>query len=178
MSVHEGPYIPADQEPKELTIRVIVVGILLGILMTAANAYLGLYAGMTVSASIPAAVMSMLILRSMFKDVSILENNAVQTMASAGESLAAGVIFTVPAMLVIGIWVDIEWFPTLAIALLGGLLGTMFTIALRRLFIVEEALPYPEGVACREVLVAGEEGGSGALAIVYALGIGAITDLW
>ena len=98
--------------------------------------------------------MSMLILRSLFKDVSILENNAVQTMASAGESLAAGVIFTVPAMLVIGIWVDIEWFPTLAIALLGGLLGTMFTIALRRLFIVEEALPYPEGVACREVLVA------------------------
>ncbi len=177
MSAQDGPYIPADQEPKELTLRVLVVGVLLGILMTAANAYLGLYAGMTVSASIPAAVMSMLILRSLFKDVSILENNAVQTMASAGESLAAGVIFTVPAMLVIGIWIDIEWFPTLAIALLGGLLGTMFTIALRRLFIVEEALPYPEGVACREVLVAGEEGGSGALAIVYALGIGALYGL-
>ena len=177
MSGEDGPYIPADQEPKELTVRVLVVGVLLGILMTAANAYLGLYAGMTVSASIPAAVMSMLILRSLFKDVSILENNAVQTMASAGESLAAGVIFTVPAMLVIGIWVEIEWFPTLAIALLGGLLGTMFTIALRRLFIVEEALPYPEGVACREVLVAGEEGGSGALAIVYALGIGALYGL-
>jgi putative OPT family oligopeptide transporter len=177
MSADDGPYIPADQEPKELTVRVLIVGVLLGILMTAANAYLGLYAGMTVSASIPAAVMSMLILRSLFKDVSILENNAVQTMASAGESLAAGVIFTVPAMLVIGIWVDIEWFPTLAIALLGGLLGTMFTIALRRLFIVEEALPYPEGVACREVLVAGEEGGSGALAIVYALGIGALYGL-
>lgn len=145
--------------------------------MTAANAYLGLYAGMTVSASIPAAVMSMIILRSLFKDVSILENNAVQTMASAGESLAAGVIFTVPAMLVIGLWDDIQWFDTLAIATLGGLLGTMFTIALRRLFIVEEALPYPEGVACREVLVAGEEGGEGALAIVYALGIGAIYGL-
>ena len=177
MSAQEGPYIPADQEPKELTLRVLIVGVILGVLMTAANAYLGLYAGMTVSASIPAAVMSMLILRSLFKDVSILENNAVQTMASAGESLAAGVIFTVPAMLVIGIWIDIEWFPTLAIALLGGLLGTMFTIALRRLFIVEEALPYPEGVACREVLVAGEEGGSGALAIVYALGIGALYGL-
>ena len=177
MSADDGPYIPADQEPKELTIRVLIVGVLLGILMTAANAYLGLYAGMTVSASIPAAVMSMLILRSFFKDVSILENNAVQTMASAGESLAAGIIFTVPAMLVIGIWIDIEWFPTLAIALLGGLLGTMFTIALRRLFIVEEALPYPEGVACREVLVAGEEGGSGALAIVYALCIGGLYGL-
>jgi len=173
----DNPYIPADQQPLELTLRAIIVGIVLGVLMTAANAYLGLYAGMTVSASIPAAVMSMLILRSMFKDVSILENNAVQTMASAGESLAAGVIFTVPAMLVIGIWVEIQWFPTLAIALLGGLLGTMFTIALRRLFIVEEALPYPEGVACREVLVAGEEGGSGALAIVYALGLGAIYGL-
>ena len=177
MSELDNPYIPADQQPLELTLRAIVVGIVLGVLMTAANAYLGLYAGMTVSASIPAAVMSMLILRSLFKDVSILENNAVQTMASAGESLAAGVIFTVPAMLVIGIWVDIQWFPTLAIALLGGLLGTMFTIALRRLFIVEEALPYPEGVACREVLVAGEEGGSGALAIVYALGLGAIYGL-
>ncbi|MBL6881602.1 MAG: oligopeptide transporter, OPT family [Candidatus Poseidoniaceae archaeon] len=177
MSELDGPYIPADEQPLELTLRAILVGIVLGVLMTAANAYLGLYAGMTVSASIPAAVMSMLILRSMFKDVSILENNAVQTMASAGESLAAGVIFTVPAMLVIGIWVEIQWFPTLAIALLGGLLGTMFTIALRRLFIVEEALPYPEGVACREVLVAGEEGGSGALAIVYALGIGALYGL-
>ena len=132
---------------------------------------------MTVSASIPAAVMSMIILRSLFSDVSILENNAVQTMASAGESLAAGIIFTVPAMLVIGLWDDIQWIDTLIIAMLGGLLGTMFTIALRRLFIVEEALPYPEGVACREVLVAGEEGGEGALAIVYALGIGAIYGL-
>lgn len=177
MSAEHQPYIPASESPHELTLRVIIVGILLGILMTAANAYLGLYAGMTVSASIPAAVMSMIILRSLFKDVSILENNAVQTMASAGESLAAGVIFTVPAMLVIGLWDDIQWFDTLAIATLGGLLGTMFTIALRRLFIVEEALPYPEGVACREVLVAGEEGGEGALAIVYALGIGAIYGL-
>ena len=174
MSATGEPYIPASESPRELTLRVVIVGILLGILMTAANAYLGLYAGMTVSASIPAAVMSMIILRTLFNDVSILENNAVQTMASAGESLAAGVIFTVPALLVIGIWDDIQWLDTLIIALLGGLLGTMFTIALRRLFIVEEALPYPEGVACREVLVAGEEGGEGALAILYALGIGAI----
>ena len=158
MSVHGEPYIPASQSPLELTTRVIIVGILLGILMTAANAYLGLYAGMTVSASIPAAVMSMIILRSLFKDVSILENNAVQTMASAGESLAAGIIFTVPALLVIpNVWDEIQLVETTIIALLGGLLGTMFTIALRRLFIVEEALPYPEGVACREVLVAGED---------------------
>jgi putative OPT family oligopeptide transporter len=178
MSEHGEPYIPASESPLELTVRVIVVGILLGILMTAANAYLGLYAGMTVSASIPAAVMSMIILRSLFKNVSILENNAVQTMASAGESLAAGIIFTVPALLVIpNVWDEIKLVETTIIALLGGLLGTMFTIALRRLFIVEEALPYPEGVACREVLVAGEEGGEGAQAILYALGIGAIYGL-
>ena len=178
MSEHGEPYIPASESPLELTGRVVVVGILLGILMTAANAYLGLYAGMTVSASIPAAVMSMIILRSFFKNVSILENNAVQTMASAGESLAAGIIFTVPALLVIpNVWDEIKLVETTIIALLGGLLGTMFTIALRRLFIVEEALPYPEGVACREVLVAGEEGGEGAQAIIYALGIGAIYGL-
>ncbi|MDP6334120.1 MAG: oligopeptide transporter, OPT family [Candidatus Poseidoniaceae archaeon] len=178
MSELGEPYIPASESPLELTRRVIVVGILLGILMTAANAYLGLYAGMTVSASIPAAVMSMIILRSLFKNVTILENNAVQTMASAGESLAAGIIFTVPALLVIpNVWDEIKLVETTIIALLGGLLGTMFTIALRRLFIVEEALPYPEGVACREVLVAGEEGGEGAQAILYALGIGAIYGL-
>ena len=177
MSEHGEPYIPAHESPPELTLRVILVGIVLGILMTAANAYLGLYAGMTVSASIPAAVMSMIILRTMFNDVSILENNAVQTMASAGESLAAGVIFTVPALLVMNLWTSIQWLDTLIIATLGGLLGTMFTIALRRLFIVEEALPYPEGVACREVLVAGEEGGDGALAILYALAIGGIYGL-
>jgi len=174
MSGQSEPWIPADVNIKELTTRVIIIGVLLGGVMTAANAYLGLYVGMTVSASIPAAVMSMLILRGFkFKDVTILENNSVQTMASAGESLAAGVIFTVPALLVIGIWNDIQWLDTFLIAILGGLLGTMFTIALRRLFIVEEALPYPEGVACKEVLVAGEKGGSGLVAIIYALLIGA-----
>ena len=174
MSGDQEPWIPAEMDIKELTTRVVVIGVLLGGVMTAANAYLGLYVGMTVSASIPAAVMSMLILRGFkFKDVTILENNSVQTMASAGESLAAGVIFTVPALLVLGIWQDIQWMDTFLIAILGGLLGTMFTIALRRLFIVEEALPYPEGVACREVLVAGEKGGSGLIAIIYALLIGA-----
>ena len=171
------PWISADQNVAELTVRAILIGIVLGAVMTAANAYLGLYVGMTVSASIPAAVMSMLILQSFglmgYEKATILENNSVQTMASAGESLAAGVIFTVPALLVMGIWTEINWFDTMIIAILGGLLGTMFTIALRRLFIVEEALPYPEGVACREVLVAGEQGGTGLIAIVYALLIGA-----
>ena len=175
MADADSPWVLPEEDVAELTVRVVIIGVILGAVMTAANAYLGLYVGMTVSASIPAAVMSMLILRGFkFKDVTILENNSVQTMASAGESLAAGIIFTVPALLVLGIWTEIMWLETLVIAVLGGLLGTMFTIALRRLFIVEEALPYPEGVACREVLVAGEKGGSGLIAIMYALGIGAI----
>ncbi|MDC0056462.1 oligopeptide transporter, OPT family [Deltaproteobacteria bacterium] len=175
MGLDYEPYVSAEQDLPELTPRVIVIGIILGAVMTAANAYLGMLVGMTVSASIPAAVMSMLILRGLkFKDVSILENNSVQTMASAGESLAAGIIFTIPALLVMGIWSDINWLDTFIIAFLGGVLGCMFTIALRKVFIVEEALPYPEGVACKEVLVSGEEGGGGLIAIVYALIIGAI----
>ncbi len=157
----------------ELTLRALVIGVILGALLTAANTYLGLQLGMTVSASIPAAVLSMIILRSMrLRDVSILENNLVQTMASAGESLAAGVIFTVPALLVMGM--EMRLLETFIIAVLGGILGTMFTITLRRVFIVEEQLPYPEGVACREVLVAGEKGGAGMTAIIYALGLGAM----
>jgi len=160
--------------PLELTLRAILVGIVLGALLTAANTYLGLQLGMTVSASIPAAVLSMIVLRGVlrFEDVTIQENNIVQTMASAGESLAAGIIFTVPALLVMGM--DIDLLDTFIIAILGGILGTMFTITLRRVFIVEEELPYPEGVACREVLEAGERGGSGLIAILYALGLGAI----
>tara|TARA_B110000116_G_scaffold257527_1_gene257789 strand:+ start:12557 stop:14551 length:1995 start_codon:yes stop_codon:yes gene_type:complete len=141
--------------------------------MTAANTYLGLYIGMTVSASIPAAVMSMLLLRMFrFKDVSILENNIVQTMTSAGESLAAGIIFTMPALLVMGR--EMDTLTTFIVAILGGILGTIFTITLRRVFIVEEALLYPEGIACEEVLVAGEKGGSQLIVILYALGLGAL----
>ncbi len=160
--------------PYELTLRALAVGVVLGALLTAANTYLGLQLGMTVSASIPAAVLSMIVLRGVLRleDVSIQENNIVQTMASAGESLAAGVIFTVPALLVMGMGIDL--FETFCIAVLGGVLGTMFTITLRRVFIVEEPLPYPEGVACREVLEAGERGGSGLIAILYALVLGAM----
>ena len=167
------PYVPASETLPELTIRAILLGLVLGALMTAANTYLGLYIGMTVSASIPAAVMSMLLLRMLrFKDVSILENNVVQTMTSAGESLAAGVIFTMPALLVMG--KDMDTLTTFIVAILGGVLGTIFTITLRRVFIVEESLLYPEGIACEEVLVAGEKGGSQLIVILYALGLGAL----
>ena len=175
MSATHTPYVPANQNIAELTVRAIVLGIVLGALMTAANTYLGLYMGMTVSASIPAAVMSMLLLRLLkFKDVTILENNVVQTMTSAGESLAAGIIFTMPALLVMGFAGDMNFVTVFCVAILGGVLGTIFTIALRRVFIVEEALLYPEGIACEEVLVAGEKGGSSLIVILYALGLGAI----
>ncbi|HIG20831.1 MAG: oligopeptide transporter, OPT family [Methanobacteriota archaeon] len=167
------PYVPASESLPELTVRAIILGLVLGALMTAANTYLGLYIGMTVSASIPAAVMSMLLLRMFrFKDVSILENNIVQTMTSAGESLAAGIIFTMPALLVMGR--EMDTLTTFIVAILGGILGTIFTITLRRVFIVEEALLYPEGIACEEVLVAGEKGGSQLIVILYALGLGAL----
>ena len=169
------PYVSAEQNIAELTVRAIILGLVLGALMTAANTYLGLYMGMTVSASIPAAVMSMLLLRLLkFKDVTILENNVVQTMTSAGESLAAGIIFTMPALLVMGFADDMNFVTVFCVAILGGVLGTIFTIALRRVFIVEEALLYPEGIACEEVLVAGEKGGSSLIVILYALGLGAI----
>ncbi len=175
MSATHTPYVTADRNIAELTVRAIVLGIVLGALMTAANTYLGLYMGMTVSASIPAAVMSMLLLRLLkFKDVTILENNVVQTMTSAGESLAAGIIFTMPALLVMGFAGDMNFVTVFCVAILGGVLGTIFTIALRRVFIVEEALLYPEGIACEEVLVAGEKGGSSLIVILYALGLGAI----
>ena len=175
MPVEGEPYISADRNIAELTTRAIVLGLILGGLMTAANTYLGLYMGMTVSASIPAAVMSMLLLRLLkFKDVTILENNVVQTMTSAGESLAAGIIFTMPALLVMGFAGEMNFITVFCVAILGGVLGTIFTIALRRVFIVEEALLYPEGIACEEVLVAGEKGGSSLIVILYALGLGAI----
>ena len=175
MSGTNEPYVSADRNIAELTVRAIILGIVLGALMTAANTYLGLYMGMTVSASIPAAVMSMLLLRLMkFKDVTILENNVVQTMTSAGESLAAGIIFTMPALLVMGFAGEMNFITVFCVAILGGVLGTIFTIALRRVFIVEEALLYPEGIACEEVLVAGEKGGSSLIVILYALCLGAI----
>ncbi len=157
----------------ELSIRAIILGTLIGMVMTAANTYLGLYAGMTVSASIPAAIVSMGILRGILKRGTILENNIVQTMASAGESIAAGVIFTVPALVIAGAWVDFDFWKVTLIGLLGGVLGVLFMIPLRRTLIVEDKdLIYPEGVACAKVLGAGQSGGTGLKAIFLSLGGG------
>jgi len=153
---------------KELTIKAVILGIILSIIFGAANAYLGLKAGMTVSASIPAAVVSMAILRGIFKRGTILENNIVQTIASAGESLAAGVIFTVPALILLELNPTI--FYIFLISLVGGLLGVVFMIPIRKKFIEEEKeLPYPEGRACAEVLKAGDEGGKKAKLVFEGL---------
>ena len=143
---------------RQLTVRAIALGIVLSVVLAGANAYLGLFAGLTVSASIPAAVISMAILK-LFRDSNILENNIVQTAASAGESLAAGVIFTFPALIILNYWDVFDYVWVSVVAGLGGLLGVMFTIPLRRSLIVEQELAFPEGTATAEVLRAGEDGG-------------------
>ncbi len=173
------PFIPADRVVPEFTPVAIIVGILLAVLFGAANAYLGLRVGMTVSASIPAAVLSMGIIRVIMKRDSILENNIVQTVGSAGESLAAGAIFTMPALFMWAAESDAVAKPKLLVislvALLGGVLGVLFMVPLRTALIVEEhgVLPFPEGTACAEVLLAGEEGGSKSKVVFSGLGIAA-----
>ena len=173
------PYIPANKIVPEFTITSVLIGCLLAIVFGAANAYLGLLVGMTVSASIPAAVLSMGIIRIILRRDSIIENNLVQTIGSAGESLAAGAIFTLPALF---LWAEegrID-FPSILtiflIALFGGILGVCFMVPLRQALIVEEhgTLPFPEGTACAEVLLAGEEGGSKAGSVFKGLGIAAV----
>ena len=173
------PYIPAEKVTPEMTATSIIMGILLSVIFGAANAYLGLRVGMTVSASIPAAVISMGVIRVLMKKNSILESNMVQTIGSAGESLAAGAIFTMPALF---LWakdglcdkpgiVEIT-----LIALCGGILGVLFMVPLRNALIVKEhaTLLYPEGTACAEVLLAGEEGGANASTVFSGMGLAAV----
>ena len=164
----------AAGRPAEFTATAIVLGIVIGVVMTAANVYLGLYAGMTVSASIPAAVIAMGVFR-MLRRSSVLESNIVQTMASAGESLAAGVIFTIPALVLVGVWNEFRFWPTTLMAVCGGLLGVMFMIPLRRALIIDDKeLTFPEGVACAAVLEEGSAGGSGLRDILTGLGLGGL----
>ena len=144
------------KQKEEITFKAIILGIILSMVLAGANAYLGLFAGMTVSASIPAAVISMGIL-SLFQKSNILENNIVQTAASAGESLAAGVIFTIPALILLGYWDSFNYWEVAKIAGIGGIIGVLFTVPLRRALIIEAKLQYPEGIATSEVLKAGEE---------------------
>lgn len=161
---------------KELTLRAVFVGLLLAVVMGAANVYLGLKAGMTVSASIPAAVMAMLILRGVFRNGTILEANQVQTAASAGESLAAGIIFTMPALLLIGAWQHFDLLLTTLIAFTGGLLGVLFMIPMRRVFVVDpnSELKFPEALACASVLKAGDSAGSEARGVLLGAILGGV----
>lgn len=173
------PYVPAEKTMPEFTPTAIIIGAILAIVFGGANAYLGLRVGMTVSASIPAAVISMGIIRKIMKKDSILENNMVQTIGSAGESLAAGAIFTLPAVFM---WANEGMTDTpsilfiSAVAFCGGIMGTLLMVPLRNALIVEEhgVLPYPEGTACAEVLIAGEEGGAKTSIVFSGLGIAAI----
>lgn len=172
------PYVPAEKVTAEMTVTSVIMGMILAVVFGAANAYLGLRVGMTVSASIPAAVISMGVIRVIMKKNSILESNLVQTIGSAGESLAAGAIFTMPALF---LWAEegLSEKPGLVeitlIALCGGVLGVLFMVPLRNALIVKEhaTLLYPEGTACAEVLLAGEEGGSNAVTVFSGMGIAA-----
>ncbi|MEL6924641.1 MAG: oligopeptide transporter, OPT family, partial [Bacteroidota bacterium] len=166
MDKQQKPYIDAGTTLPETTTKAFILGAILSVVLSAANTYLGLFAGLTVSASIPAAVISMAVLR-IFKEHNILENNIVQTAASAGESLAAGVIFTFPALVLMGYWTEFNYWETVLVALCGGVLGVLFTVPLRSALIVRQKLLFPEGVATAEVLKSGQEGGKAIQFLVW-----------
>jgi putative OPT family oligopeptide transporter len=176
MSNQQKPYISPETILPETTGKALLLGALLSIILSAANTYLGLFAGLTVSASIPAAVISMAVLR-MFKEHNILENNIVQTAASAGESLAAGVIFTFPALVLMGFWENFNYLETVLVALCGGVLGVLFTVPLRSALIIQQNLQFPEGVATAEVLKSGEEGGRSIRFLAWGALVGALVKL-
>jgi putative OPT family oligopeptide transporter len=167
------PFVSPNQSPREFTVRAVLLGSIFGIIFGAVTVYVGLRAGLTVAASIPIAVLSISILR-VFGRSSILENIIVQTTGNAGQSIAAGVIFTLPALIFLGF--DLEYWRIFALALIGGFLGVLFMVPLRRELIVEEHgnLKFPEGTACADVLIAGEKGGSFASRVFFGLGLGAL----
>ena len=179
------PLVPPERSLPEFTAKGLILGVLLSMLLAAANAYIGLLVGLVVSASIPAAAVSMGVLR-LFPKSNILENNMVQTSASAGEALAAGMIFTIPALVLMGAWQNYNYVPLMMIALIGGILGVAFTVPLRRALIVEAQLKFPEGIATAEVLKTGgiehdadhadgEDGGAvGLRRLLTAAGLGAL----
>ena len=175
MSETTESYVPAESTMAEMTLRAVLLGLVLSLVMCAANLYVGLKTGTTVSASIPASVISMGLLRGLFRRGTILENNVVHTIASAGESVAAGIIFTLPALLIMGIWTEFNYWETVLVGASGGVMGVVMMIPLRRAMVVEQKeLRFPEGVACAEVLKAGDRGGAEMAGIFGAMGIGAL----
>src|SRR5713101_3795948 len=167
------PYVPDDTIIPEFTWRAVLLGMIFGVIFGAVTVYVGLRAGLTVAASIPIAVLSISLLRALGR-ATILENNIVQTTGSAGESVAGGVIFTLPALIFLGF--PLEQFRIFMLALIGGCLGVCFMIPLRRQLIVKEHgnLLYPEGTACADVLIAGDKGGSFASRVFMGLGLGGL----
>src|SRR6187401_45439 len=171
------PYVPATQSPAEFTLKAIVIGAIFGLIFGASTVYLGLRAGLTVSASIPIAVLAISVLKKLGGST-ILENNIVQTIGSAGETVAGGVVFTIPALIFLTPYGPsyFNYFQITVLALAGGILGILMMVPLRRALIVKEhgVLPYPEGAACADVLVAGERGGALAKTVFSGLGISAL----
>src|SRR6476661_8177063 len=171
------PYVPASQSPAEFTVKAVVLGVLFGLIFGASTVYLGLRAGLTVSASIPIAVLAISVLKKIGGST-ILENNIVQTIGSAGESIAGGVVFTIPALIFLTPYGPgfFSYFQILMLAFAGGILGVLMMVPLRRALIVKEhgVLPYPEGAACADVLVAGERGGALAGMVFGGVGVGAL----
>ncbi|MHC4077550.1 MAG: OPT family oligopeptide transporter [Planctomycetota bacterium] len=170
------PYVPADQSMAELTIKAILLGTIMAVLLGAANAYLGMKVGLTVAATFPAAVVAMAALRP-FRGT-ILEENVARTSASVGEALVAGAIFTIPAFVIAGVWEEIQVWQSAAIMLVGGVLGVLFVIMLRRTLCEEADLPFPESMAAAEIVKAGQGGQSGAGLVFGSMGLAAFWELF
>jgi len=170
------PFVPANSSMKELTVKALVLGVLMAVVLGAANAYLGMKAGLTVAATFPAAVVAMAALRS-FKGT-ILEENIARTTASVGEALVAGAIFTIPAFVISGVWDGLRYWESTLIMLIGGLLGVLFVIILRRSMVEETDLPFPESVAASEIVKAGQGGQTGAGFVFGSMGLAALWEVF
>ncbi len=171
----QKPYVPGHESPREFTFRALFLGVLLALILGAANAYLGLRAGQTVSATFPAAVVAMAVLR-VFRGT-ILEENIARTTASVGEALVAGAVFTIPAFLLAGVWSEFDYWDSTLIMLVGGVLGVLFVILLRRSLVNDPALPFPESVAAAEIHKAGQGGQTGAKYVFWSMGLGGFIEL-
>ncbi|MBC8490950.1 MAG: OPT/YSL family transporter [Candidatus Marinimicrobia bacterium] len=170
------PFVPAETSMKELTIKALFLGVILAVVLGAANAYLGLKAGMTVAATFPAAVISMAILR--FFKGTILEENIARTTGAVGEALAAGAIFTLPAFIMTGVWKEFNYLTSTLLMLVGGILGVLLVIILRKTMVEDATLPYPESRACAEIVKAGQGGQSGAKFVFGSIGLAAFIEIF
>ncbi|MCP4657533.1 MAG: oligopeptide transporter, OPT family, partial [bacterium] len=169
------PYVPDSSTMPEFTFKALFLGVVLALIFGAANAYIGMKAGLTISAVFPAAVMAMAVLRLMRGN--ILEENMARTTGVVGESLIAGAIFTIPAFIIAGVWDKFRFWESAAIMVIGGLLGSLFIVVLRRTLVVESDLPFPESVAASEIVKAGQKGQTGAAFVFGAMGLAAVWEL-